>query len=162
MAFETSLYIRFHHVDFARVVYFPKFFDYCHQVFENFVQAEFGQSYLRLMEEEGVGFPVVHAEADFKAPLRFGDTARVVLEVLSLGNASMRCRYTFFHPGAKAAEAGAAGGQAPAGAVAAVVTLVGACVGMQSFQPTPIPERWRAMLSTHVEGGPLLKKKNSG
>jgi len=150
MAFETSLYIRFHHVDFARVVYFPKFFDYCHQVFEDFVQAEFGQSYLRLMEEERVGFPIVHAEADFKKPLRFGETVRVVLEVLSVGHASMRCRYTFFHPGEKAAEAGAAGSKAPAKAVAAVVTLVGACVGMRGFEPTPLPERWRLMLSRHL------------
>ena len=132
MAFETSLYIRFNHVDFARVVYFPQFFDYCHQVFEDFVQAEFGQSYHRLMEEEGVGFPIVHAEADFKKTLRFGDTARVVLEVLSVGKTSLRCRYTFFRPEEEEA---------------AVVTLVGACVDMHSFKPTPIPERWRNMLS---------------
>jgi len=137
MAFETSLYIRFNHVDFARVVYFPKFFDYGHQVFEDFVQAEFGQSYHSLMEEEGVGFPIVHAEADFKTPLRFGDTARVLLEVLSLGKTSLQCRYTFFPPASSTA--------------AATLTLTGACVDMKSFKPTPIPERWRSMLAGHLK-----------
>jgi 4-hydroxybenzoyl-CoA thioesterase len=136
MAFETNLYIRFNHVDFARVVYFPKFFDYCHHVFEDFVQTEFGKNYHTLMEEEGVGFPMVHAEADFKKTFRFGDTAQVRLEVLSIGRASLRCRYVFFHPGEEAA--------------AAVITLVGACVDMQSFKARPIPERWREVLSRHT------------
>ncbi|MCL2178595.1 MAG: acyl-CoA thioesterase [Cystobacterineae bacterium] len=142
MAFESKLYIRFHHVDFAQVVYFPKFFDYCHQVFEDFVQAEFSKSYRCLMEEEGVGFPVVHAEADFRKPFSFGDTARVVLEIESLGRTSLRCRYAFFHPGEEES--------------AAVVTLVGACVGMQGFRPTPIPERWRNMLGRHLQNPPNL------
>jgi len=159
MAFETSLYIRFNHVDFARVVYFPKFFDYCHHIFEDFVQAEFGKSYHKLMEEEGVGFPVVHAEADFKQTLRFGDTARVLLEVLSLGKTSLKCRYVFFRveEGKEAEEGGGEGESAPTTqqkttpSPAATLTLTGACVDMKTFKPTPIPARWRSMLAGHLQ-----------
>jgi 4-hydroxybenzoyl-CoA thioesterase len=137
MAFETKLYIRFHHVDFARVVYFPRFFDYCHQVFEDFVQAEFGRSYCSLMQEEGLGFPLVHAEADFKKPFRFGETARVVLEVKHMGETSLSCRYVFFHEGE--------------GEAAAIITLVGACIELKHFKPTPIPGQWREVFFKHLQ-----------
>ncbi|MCL2012888.1 MAG: acyl-CoA thioesterase [Cystobacterineae bacterium] len=159
MAFETKLYIRFHHVDFARVVYFPRFFDYCHQVFEDFVQAEFGRSYHSLMEKEGLGFPLVHAEADFKTPFRFGEIARVVLEIKHMGETSLSCLYTFFHEGTPPQEETLSQEGTPphegenvlkeAKEAAARITLVGSCIHLKQFKPTPIPEGWRSIFAKH-------------
>ncbi|MBK7863077.1 MAG: acyl-CoA thioesterase [Archangiaceae bacterium] len=93
MPFVRELQVRFPDVDFARVVYYPRFFDYCHQVFEDFFAAEVGVPYARMLTERKVGFPSVHAEADFQSPLRFGDTARIELSCEALGESSLTCRY---------------------------------------------------------------------
>ena len=80
MAFTKKIPVRFDHVDFARVVYFPNLFGYCHQVLEDFLDAAVGIPYAQMLQQRKIGFPSVHAEANFKHPLRFGDVARISME----------------------------------------------------------------------------------
>lgn len=96
MAFSRDIEVRFPDVDYARVVYYPRFFDFAHRVFEDFFIAEVGVSYAKMLGELKVGFPTVHAEADFRAPLRFGDQARLELACEKASERSLALRYRVF------------------------------------------------------------------
>jgi 4-hydroxybenzoyl-CoA thioesterase len=85
--------IRFDDVDGAGIVYYPRFLHLCHAAFEDFFDSAAPFSYPDLISKKRLGFPTVHIEADFKAPLSYGDTAIVSLEVLEIGRASVKTRY---------------------------------------------------------------------
>jgi acyl-CoA thioester hydrolase len=44
---------------------------------------------VRALYKQGVSFVVVHAEADYKAPARYGDTVAIHTRVESVGNSSI-------------------------------------------------------------------------
>jgi 4-hydroxybenzoyl-CoA thioesterase len=93
VAFSRDIEVRFPDVDYARVVYYPRFFDYAHRVMEDFFAAEVGVPYATMLSERKVGFPTVHAEADFVQPLRFGDVARLTLVCEKASERSLSLRY---------------------------------------------------------------------
>ena len=92
-AFETLFQVRFGHVDPAGIVYFPRIYDYIHDVFEEVWEKHVGQRYYHLLLERKIGFPLVHSEVDFKSPLRFGDRPTVRVTCFRLGRSSMGLRY---------------------------------------------------------------------
>lgn len=96
MAFTARIVVRFADIDWARVVYFARYFDYAHRAFEDFWNAQPGLGYRELLEERRVGFPIVHSEGQFFGPLRMGDTARIELSVTRLTKKSVTTRFTFF------------------------------------------------------------------
>jgi hypothetical protein len=51
--------------------------------------------YSRLVTERRVGLPAVAVHSDFRAPLRYGDTAVVETSITRLGNRSLTLRYAF-------------------------------------------------------------------
>ena len=136
MAYTQRIDVRFADVDFARVVYFPRLFDYCHRTFEDFFSAEVGLPYARMLGERKVGFPVRHAEADFRAPLRFGDVCRVVMEVAALGDRSLTCRYRLML------------GETDRLCAEARITQV--TIQMDTFTAQPMPEDLRAIFTRHL------------
>lgn len=93
MAFETSLQVRFGHVDPAGIVYFPRIFDYLHDVFEEVWEEHVGTRYYHLLLEQHVGFPLVHSDVDFDHPLRFGDRPKVLVTCFKVGRSSLGLRY---------------------------------------------------------------------
>jgi 4-hydroxybenzoyl-CoA thioesterase len=139
MAYTKSIPIRFPDVDFAHVVYFPRFFDYCHQVFEDFFTDEVKCPYPVMLQERKVGYPSVHAEADFKSPLRFGDTARVVMAVTRLSDRSVTCRYQLFKGSSEE--------------LCATVTVVVAPIEMGAFRGTTLPADVKAAFERHLVKG---------
>jgi 4-hydroxybenzoyl-CoA thioesterase len=126
--FVRELPVRFPDVDFARVVYFPRFFDYCHRVFEDFFAAEVGMPYPRMLQERKVGYPSVHASADFKKPLRFGDVVRVEMITEAVGRKSITSRYLLSTGGVACAE----------------LKIVTAPVDMERFIGLEVPDDVRA------------------
>ncbi len=135
MAFHTTLRVRFGDEDHARIVYYPRFFHFFHCAFEDFFDRQ-GAPYRECLDE-GVGWPAVHAEADFQRPLRFGDDLAITVTIDRLGTKSATFRYV----GTRA------GDDAPA--VVGVVTV--ACLDMASYTAMPIPAKYRALFEPHVE-----------
>jgi acyl-CoA thioesterase FadM len=76
MAFIHRLTVQFEDVDLAQVVHFPRLFGFCHRTFEAFFPAEMGLSFKQMIDERRMGFPLVHAEGDFREPFRLSDTCR--------------------------------------------------------------------------------------
>jgi 4-hydroxybenzoyl-CoA thioesterase len=135
MAFERKIPIRFDAVDFARVVYYPRFFDYAHQVFEDFFADEVGITYAKMLQERKVGYPSVHCDADFKRPLRFGDVARIVMETVEVGTRSVSCRYRFY--------------SGDSTDLCAELNVVCAGIEMDTFKGRAIPDDVKAAFERH-------------
>lgn len=130
MAFRTRVPVRFGDVDHAGIVFYPHFFIYFHEAFEQF----FGDAdiaYHRLVGERRVGFPTVHIESDFQQPLRYGDSLDIELSVPRIGRRSATFRYTCYRHGD--------------GVRACVVEITCACINMDSFRSIDIPEDLRTL-----------------
>jgi 4-hydroxybenzoyl-CoA thioesterase len=94
-AFTTVIQVRFGHVDPAGIVYFPRIYDYIHDVFEELWEKHVGERYYRILCDDKVGFPLVHSEVDFRHPLKFGDRPIVRVTCFQLGRSSLGLRYVF-------------------------------------------------------------------
>ncbi len=138
MAFVQHIPVRFDDVDFAQVVFFPKLFRFCHQVFEDFFSKEVGVPYAELLTKRRIGFPTVHSEADFKAPLRFGDVCKVTMEPMSLGQSSITCRYRLHNDKSHK--------------LAAEIELVTVAVALDTFKTVSLPEDVRVAFLNHLHG----------
>jgi 4-hydroxybenzoyl-CoA thioesterase len=130
MAFRTSMQVRFGDVDHAGIVYYPQFFIYFHEAFEDFFD-DSGLSYDRLLNQRRIGFPTVHIETDFKLPLRYGDSLDVELSVPHIGHRSARFRYVGFRH--------------RDGLEACSAEITCACVNLDSWGSTDIPDDLRAL-----------------
>jgi 4-hydroxybenzoyl-CoA thioesterase len=133
MSFVATVKVRFSDVDNAGIVYYPRFFHFFHIAFEEMFAERFGIPYVDVLGKEKIGFPAVHAEVDFKAPLRYGDLAEVTLDVERVGDKSVACRYALV--------------RRPDGTPCASGKVVVATVDMTTFTPMPMPEKYRKLFS---------------
>jgi 4-hydroxybenzoyl-CoA thioesterase len=129
MKFATELPVRFGEIDQAGVVYYPRFFHYFHQAFEEWFGQALGVSYPDLVVKENIGFPSVHVESEFVKPLRYGDRARVEIEVVEIGRTSLTLRYELI--------------RLPDGVTSARATITTVAINNTSFSAVPIPDAWR-------------------
>jgi 4-hydroxybenzoyl-CoA thioesterase len=127
--------VRFSEIDAARMVFFARFSDYCHEAIEALFDALEG-GYARLTMVRDVGVPSVHIEFDFKKPLRYGDTVVVEVEVLRIGRTSV----TFRHTLKRRSDA----------AVCAVARHVVVTASISRAEPLPVPDDVRALLAAHL------------
>ncbi len=94
-AFTTTIQVRFGHVDPAGIAYYPRIYDYIHEVYEELWEHHVGVRYYKMLLEDRIGFPLVHSDVDFAAPLRFGDRPEVSVTCTKLGRSSIGLRYVF-------------------------------------------------------------------
>jgi len=129
MTFSAEFSVRFGEIDYARVVYYPRFFHYFHQAFEEWFDGALGRSYPDLVVKENIGFPSVRVETEFLRPLRYGDRIRVDIELLDVGRTSITVGYTLV--------------RLTDGEVSARATITNVAIDNDTFQPVRIPEPWR-------------------
>lgn len=70
--------VPFHHVDAAGIVFFGRVFEWFHELYVAFLE----EAGFPLPEQLRAGVaiaPLTHADADYLAPLRFGDPIRVAM-----------------------------------------------------------------------------------
>lgn len=89
MAFERSFAIRFGDVDPAGTVFYPRFFQFFHELFEEFLAVQCGLPYEVLVHQRRIGFPTVNIDANFRQPLRLGDQCRIRLTLVKVGRSSL-------------------------------------------------------------------------
>ena len=95
--FSYSFPVRFDDVDHAGIVYYPRFLHFFHTAFEEFFRQRVGGSaFVDLLNRRRIGFPAVHAECDYRVPIRFGDLVRVDMSVERLGAKSIRFRHRLY------------------------------------------------------------------
>lgn len=136
MAFTARHPVRFADIDWARVVYFARFFDFAHRTFEDFFNEHAKLPYGEVLATRKLGFPIVHSEADFFAPLRLGDTARVVMEVTALSKRSVTSRFAVY--------------RSDTDERCAVLLLKQAAIDTATFRGTEFPDDVRALFAAHL------------
>jgi len=134
-AFETKIHVRFGHVDPAGIVYFPRIYDYIHEVFESLWEEYIGQDYHDLLLNRRIGFPLVHSEVDFKAPLKFGSHPEVHATCTKLGNGSLGMRYRFWLDGVLCVDA----------------RMTTACVNTKTMKSMRFPDEFRPRFEAIME-----------
>lgn len=127
--------VRFAEVDAARIVFFARYLEFCHDALEALFAALPG-GYPELTMARGIGIPSVHIEADYKAPLRYGDTALIDVSVERIGGRSV----TFRHAISRASD----------GVLCASVRQVVVLCRLDDIAPVDIPGDVRALLSQHL------------
>ena len=133
-AFRYSFSVRFNDVDHAGIVYYPVFYHYFHVAFEELFRDRMGaQAYLDLLERRRIGFPAVHSECDYRAPLRFADSAETEIRLLKLGTKSISLGYRV----SRVKDA--------ARVLAAEGLVTCAVTDLVAFRAVEIPEELRAM-----------------
>ena len=149
MSFTWTTPVRFADVDHAGIVYYPRFFHFFHLAFEELWRARIGpRAYSELIDRDKVGFPAVRAECEFKAPLKFGDSAEIEVTVAKLGTKSITFRYRIFR--APEGEATPQVTDDRERVLCADGTVVCAVVDLARFVAMPVPERVVKMLSDLV------------
>jgi 4-hydroxybenzoyl-CoA thioesterase len=126
--------VRFEEVDAARIVYFARFFSFCHEAMEAMLSPIEG-GYSALVLERGLGLPAVHVDADFAAPLRFGDEVRIATVVERVGTSSCALRFDL----ARASD----------GHPIATVRHVVALTDLATMRARPLPDDLRAVLERY-------------
>ncbi len=134
MSFRTTLPVWFQDVDAGGVLFFGRIFDYCHQAYEEFV-ATSGVDLARYFAGDDYLVPIVHAEADYRAPIRHGERVVVTIEVGRVGRASIELRYRV--TGLKED-------------LRDEVTTIHAFVERAAMKPIPIPAKLREFFLGHL------------
>lgn len=133
--------IDFGDVDSAKILFYPRFFEYCHRALEKFSEAAFGITYASLLSDKGLGFPTVHIETDYHRPFAYGDEMELEVTLASIGSKSIVMRFRARQPGD------------PALRIEARITKV--CVDMRGFKGTAIPDWMRPGLESFSEASQI-------
>ncbi len=132
-----EIQVSFGDVDYARILYYPRLFHYCHVVMEGFFDSVVGMPYAKVLSERKLGFPTVHTEADYHDPMPYGLRLSIGLSVRAVGTTSLSLRY----------QVRAVGEDEPR--AEARTTVV--CVDMDRFTKLPIPRDLRDAFSDFLE-----------
>jgi 4-hydroxybenzoyl-CoA thioesterase len=139
MAFKIKLPIRFGDIDHAGLLYYPRFFQYFHEAFEEFFAQSDGEAYHEVLDDRKIGFPIVNIEANFHAPFRYGDLMRVELAMKRVGTTSITFSFNAYRNDEDV--------------LCAEALITKAVVNMSDFKPTGIPDDLRARFQTILENG---------
>ena len=135
MEFRYQKPIHFNDIDHVGIVYYPTYFHYYHVAFEEFFGATHGLPYPQWLNERKIGFPTVHVEGDFKAPLRYGDKPLVVVTIARIGTSSVDFHFRIRKDDTEVSEA----------------RVTKACVDLETMQPREIPEDLRKVFERYSD-----------
>jgi len=127
--------IRFDEVDPAGIVFFARYANFAHEAIETFF-ADLEGGYPGLIMKRRIGLPIVHLEADFVTPLRYGDNLRVETSCIKLGKTSATLKHEMKNGVTLA--------------TCAVVRHVVVTVALDSFRSCPMPDDVRGKLKNHL------------
>ncbi len=132
MAFAYEVSVRFHEVDRAGIAFYGRVFEYVHVAFEEMLLA-IDPTWTSVFDDQGWGMPLVHADADFKRPMRLSErlTVSVSVESLSARSVTFAFEVVGSHDGVTRATA----------------RQVHVFVDMERFESIPVPEEMRAGLA---------------
>ncbi len=90
LMFQHRFTVRLSQTDAGGVVYFAEYFNIAHQCYEAFLDTIWpvGQGI-----EQGILMPIVHAEADYRAPLRVSQQGRVEMSTREVRRSSYTLGY---------------------------------------------------------------------
>ena len=85
--------IRFKHVDYAGIVFYPRFLEMLNDLVEDWFEEALDRPFSKIHETNGI--PTVDLKVQFKKAARLGEILTKSLWVIHLGGASMVCGFKF-------------------------------------------------------------------
>lgn len=85
--------IRFKHVDYAGIVFYPRFLEMLNDLVEDWFEEALERPFSKIHETNGI--PTVDLKVQFKKAARLGETLTKKLWVIKLGGASITCGFRF-------------------------------------------------------------------
>lgn len=137
MAFECRQVVRLYDTDEAGFLFFGSQFRFAHAALEEFLE-HVGFPIADVLRRRAPLFPVVHAEADYRAPLVAGDRLTVTVAVRALGERSFTVAYRLLLPDGR--EAG-------------TVTTVHAALDPATGASCALPAQVRDAFAPHLQTG---------
>lgn len=128
MGYEFTWHARSSSIDETNHIYYPELFRLLDEGIEALLE-EIGYPLSRLIPDEGYALPIVHAEADYLAPIEFGDAVACTIAPDS-GESSIRFHGTGTVDGERVFEA----------------TIIRVFVDTETFEKRPLPDRMRQRL----------------
>ncbi len=92
--FVFSFRVSLHDTDAAGVMFFAHLFRHAHDAYEAFM-TDIGLPLDALIRAGKTALPLVHAEADYQAPMRHGDRIDVEVRVADVARRGFRLSYRF-------------------------------------------------------------------
>lgn len=123
--------------DAAGVIFFARLQELAHRVYEDWLE-QHGCGLRALFDEGERGLPIVHAECDYRAPLRVGDPIRITMTVPRIGTSSYQTAFTI---------------EGEDGVTAGKVLLIHACRYADGRGKAPLPAALLAALQGLHEAG---------
>ncbi|MEQ9498677.1 MAG: thioesterase family protein [Deltaproteobacteria bacterium] len=99
MRLTKQVRVRFGHADPARIVYYPRFFEWFHDTFETWFDEVLQINYAEVLNGRRVGFPTVQVATEFKEPARFGEVVDVQMFLSRLTDRSATVEYRVYRDG---------------------------------------------------------------
>ena len=130
--------VAFEDIDAAGIVYFARLIGFAHGAMERLFH-EVPGGYRAIVMKRGIGFPAVHVTTDFLAPIRYGDTARIVATIRKLGTTSLEVHFAMT--------------RMSDGKAIATTTHVHVCTTLATLTKLPFPADIREVLEKHVTKG---------
>ena len=91
--FTKTEKIRFKHVDYAGIVFYPRFLEMLNDLVEDWFEEALHRPFSKIHETNGI--PTVDLKVQFKKAARIGEILTKKLWVISLGGASVNCGFRF-------------------------------------------------------------------
>lgn len=124
--FNKKIVINIGDTDATGVIYFPRLFEKCVIILEDFLSFFNLQKYVVTKE---FLFPCVHAEADFLEPIFPYDSLDCSMQVVKLGTTSVTFEYAFLNQNGK---------------LVAKAQVVHVCIDGKTKQKLELPEMFKA------------------
>jgi acyl-CoA thioester hydrolase/1,4-dihydroxy-2-naphthoyl-CoA hydrolase len=96
MTFKQTIFIPFHLVDAAGVLFFSHVFTLAHQVWEHFIIQSLNLSWNHWFQHPEWIVPLKHVEAEYKKPLFSGQSCEIQLQILEIRASSFHICYHFY------------------------------------------------------------------
>lgn len=129
--------IRFKHVDYAGIVFYPRFLEMLNDLVEDWFEEALDRPFSKIHETNGI--PTVDLKVQFKKAARLGEILTKKLWVINLGGASVNCGFRFEDENGKTCLEGE-------------VTLVNVSIsnGRDSIKAEPFNEEMKAKISKYL------------
>ncbi len=95
LLFETQLCTRLHDIDAAGVVFYARYFYFAHNTYEDWLNSR--HSNISSLLDSGCILPIIHTEADFKAPIGLNESIVLRLFLAEKKEHSFALEYQFYN-----------------------------------------------------------------
>ncbi len=99
LLFNTEFTAKMHDIDAAGIVFFARFFYYAHDAYEQYLSSQ--QHSIAKFMQSGILLPIIHSEADFKAPLVLNEAIEIKLFLKEKRARSFSLEYHFINSDAE-------------------------------------------------------------